>query len=121
MKLLITLSLLIIFTSGCAVGPNYRRPAIDVPDAYRAPSLESAKPQDASKQTPLAAGSTTQATPAPAGQSFGDQKWWDVFQDPELQGLIRTALQNNYDVRIAATRILEAQAQLGITRADQLP
>src|SRR5262249_4453779 len=40
---------------------------------------------------------------------------------PELQGLIRTALQNNYDVRIAATRILEAQAQLGITRADQLP
>jgi len=44
-----------------------------------------------------------------------------VFQDPELQQLIRTAIQNNYDVRIAATRILEAQAQLGITRADQLP
>ena len=44
-----------------------------------------------------------------------------MFQDPQLQELIRTALQNNYDVRIAATRILEAQAQLGITRADQLP
>ena len=54
-------------------------------------------------------------------QSLGDEKWWDVFQDPELQGLIRTALKNNYDVRIAATRVLQAQAQLGITRADQLP
>jgi multidrug efflux system outer membrane protein len=58
----------------------------------------------------------------PAGsQSFGDQKWWEVFQDKQLQDLIHTALQQNYDVRIAATRILQAQAQLGITRADQLP
>jgi multidrug efflux system outer membrane protein len=60
------------------------------------------------------------AQPA-ASQSFGDQKWWEVFQDKQLQDLIHTALQQNYDVRIAATRILEAQAQLGITRADQLP
>jgi multidrug efflux system outer membrane protein len=52
---------------------------------------------------------------------LGDAKWWEVFQDPELQSLIRTALKNNYDVRIAATRVLQAQAQLGITRADQLP
>jgi multidrug efflux system outer membrane protein len=44
-----------------------------------------------------------------------------VFQDQQLQDLIRTALQQNYDVRIAATRILEAHAQVGITRADQLP
>ena len=52
---------------------------------------------------------------------LGEEKWWEVFEDQELQGLIRTALKNNYDVRIAATRVLEAQAQLGITRADQLP
>ncbi len=57
----------------------------------------------------------------PAAESLGDQKWWEVFQDQQLQDLIRTALQHNYDVRIAATRILEAQAQVGITRADQLP
>jgi multidrug efflux system outer membrane protein len=44
-----------------------------------------------------------------------------VFQDPQLQQLMRTALQQNYDVRIAATRILQAQAVLGMTRADQLP
>jgi len=57
----------------------------------------------------------------PAAESLGDQKWWEVFQDKQLQDLIHTALQQNYDVRIAATRILEAQAQVGITRADQLP
>jgi multidrug efflux system outer membrane protein len=53
--------------------------------------------------------------------SLGDQKWWDVFQDEQLRSLVRTALQQNYDLRIAASRILEARAQLGITRADQFP
>ena len=53
--------------------------------------------------------------------SLADQKWWEVFQDKELQELIRTALQKNYDARIAAARVLEAQAQLGITRANQFP
>jgi multidrug efflux system outer membrane protein len=57
----------------------------------------------------------------PAAESLGDQKWWEVFQDRQLQDLIHTALQQNYDVRIAATRILQAQAQVGITRADGLP
>jgi outer membrane protein, multidrug efflux system len=129
----IPLVLLIIFTSGCAVGPNYRRPKVDVPEAYRgAPSLEPAEPQKNSSQQASApggvseqpsqtAGSTPQQGSVPAKESFGDQRWWEVFQDQELQRLIRTALQNNYDVRIAATRILEAQAQLGIARADQLP
>jgi multidrug efflux system outer membrane protein len=53
--------------------------------------------------------------------SLGDEKWWTVFQDPHLQTLIREALSQNYDVRIAATRVLQAQAVLGITRADQFP
>ena len=53
--------------------------------------------------------------------SLGEQKWAEVFQDQQLQQLIRTALQQNYDVRIAAARVLEAQAQLGITRANQFP
>ena len=62
--------------------------------------------------------------PEPAAgnaDSIGDQAWWDVFQDDQLQELIRTALQQNLDLRIAARRILQAQAQLGITRADQFP
>jgi multidrug efflux system outer membrane protein len=53
--------------------------------------------------------------------SLGDEKWWTVFHDPELQTLIRTALQQNYDVRIAAANILQAQEQLIITRSNQFP
>jgi multidrug efflux system outer membrane protein len=97
----IALSLVVLLLSGCAVGPNYKRPSVNVPGMYRG-----AMPQEA-----------TQA----AAESFGDQKWWEAFQDKQLQVLIHTALQQNYDVRIAATRILQAQAQVGITRADQLP
>jgi multidrug efflux system outer membrane protein len=98
---LIALSLITLLLSGCAVGPNYKRPSVNVPGRYRG-----AIPPEA-----------TQA----AAESLGDQKWWEVFEDQQLQDLIHTALQQNYDVRIAATRILQAQAQVGITRADQLP
>ena len=101
MRRLIALSLIMLLASGCAVGPNYKRPSVDVPGAYRG-----AVPQEARQ---------------PAAESLGDQKWWELFQDQQLQDLIHTALQQNYDVRIAATRILQAQAQVGITRADQLP
>jgi outer membrane protein, multidrug efflux system len=90
-----------LILTGCAVGPNYKRPAADVPATYRGPM-----DVDAAKT---------------ASGSLGEQKWWNVFQDTQLQQLIRTALQQNYDVRIAAARVLEAQAQLGITRADQYP
>jgi multidrug efflux system outer membrane protein len=101
----------LFWMSACSVGPNYKRPAANVPTAYRgASALES---------TPTPPGAATGG--GPASVSLGKEKWWQVFQDQELQGLIRTALKNNYDVRIAATRVLEARAQLGITRADQLP
>lgn len=86
--------------SGCAVGPNYKRPAVSVPNSYRGLTPEEAETQAA---------------------SIGDQKWWEIFQDEQLRFLIRTAVQQNYDVRIAASRMLAAQAQLGITRADQFP
>jgi multidrug efflux system outer membrane protein len=95
------ISLTMLLTAGCAVGPNYKRPSVEVPGIYR--------------------GTTSQDRAQPTTESLGEQKWWEVFQDKQLQDLIRTALQHNYDVRIAATRILQAQAQLGITRADQLP
>ena len=101
MRRLIALSLVMLLLSGCAVGPNYKRPSVNIPAAYRG-----AMPQEATQ---------------PAAESLGDQKWWEVFQDQELQDLIHTALQHNYDVGIAATRILQAQAQVGITRSDQLP
>jgi multidrug efflux system outer membrane protein len=87
--------------TGCAVGPNYKRPTVDTPAIYRGtPDVGAAKTSSA---------------------SIGEQKWWDVFQDPQLQKLIRTALQQNYDVRIAASRVLQAQAQVGIARSNQYP
>jgi multidrug efflux system outer membrane protein len=98
---LIALSLAMLFLSGCSVGPNYKRPSINAPGTYR--------------------GAMPEETTPPAAKSLGDQKWWEVFQDKQLQDLIHTALQQNYDIRIAATRILEARAQVGITRADGLP
>jgi outer membrane protein, multidrug efflux system len=100
---------------GCSVGPNYKRPVATVPTAYRGASPSN---------TPAESAAAPASTPTPgtsATISLGDEKWWEVFQDQELQGLIRTALKNNYDVRIAATRVLQARAQLGITRADQFP
>jgi outer membrane protein, multidrug efflux system len=97
---------------GCTVGPNYKRPTVDVPVTYRDASAET---QSSSEHY------ATPSTPQQTAASLGDEKWWDVFQDEELRSLIRIALKNNYDVRIAATRVLQAQAQLGITRADQYP
>jgi len=98
MKKLAFLPLLVLL-AGCAVGPNYKRPTVNLPTDYRA------------------------AIPAQTAEaaSLGNEKWWDVYQDPVLAQLIHTAIQQNYDVRIAATRVLEAQAQLGITRANQFP
>ena len=54
-------------------------------------------------------------------QTFADANWWEVFQDDQLRALVRTALSQNEDLRLAAARILEAQAQLGITRATNYP
>jgi multidrug efflux system outer membrane protein len=100
-NVVLRVSLLVALSSGCMVGPNYKRPAADASSVYRGVSPEQ-----------------------PAGPnvaSFGDQKWWDAFQDDALRDLIRSALQQNYDVRIAAARIVQARALVGIARADQLP
>jgi len=77
---LIALSLTMLLTVGCAVGPNYKRPSAEVPGAYR--------------------GAASQEVQQPAAESLGDQKWWEVFQDKQLQDLIHTALQQNYDVAL---------------------
>jgi outer membrane protein, multidrug efflux system len=86
-----------LLCAGCLVGPNYSKPVLPTPDAIRG------------------------AETATVGPAFGDAKWWDVFQDDQLQALVRTALAQNEDVQLAAARVLEAEAQLGITRADQYP
>ena len=96
-------SSLILALAGCTVGPHYKRPATNAPSIYRGPDNNDARLFNASTS------------------SLGDEKWWTVFHDPALQQLIRTALVNNYDVRIAATRILQERAQLVITRSNEFP
>lgn len=91
--------LLLLSLGGCKVGPNYNRPAVTVPTEYR--------------------GATT--TSGQQAQTFQEMHWETVFQDQALQGLIKEALTNNYDIRIAATRVLEANANLGIVRSNQFP
>src|SRR4029077_16788237 len=101
MKNTTLLGLLIVLAleSSCMMGPKYKRPAVDVPQEYRAPA-----PPEASQAS-----------------SLGNEQWWQVYQDPVLTQLIHTAIAKNYDVRIAAARVLEAQAQVGITRSNQFP
>jgi multidrug efflux system outer membrane protein len=99
MKTRIFLLLIVFLYAGCAVGPNYQRPQIPVPSDFRAP--EPLPPQQAA--------------------SIADLKWFDVFNDPELQNLVRTALQRNYDLRDAVARVEQARANLGITRSYQYP
>jgi outer membrane protein, multidrug efflux system len=83
----------------CTLGPSYQRPRVELPQTFHAPE-------------PL---------PASEAASFADLKWWEVFRDEELQVLISTALEENYDLRQAVTRVEAAQANLGITRSDQFP
>lgn len=97
-----TLIIAAAFTlSACEVGPNYHRPDVKVPSSFRAPSE--------TRQT------QSEAT------SFADLPWWQVFHDPQLQELIRTALKQNYDLQTAVERVTAARAQLGITRSNQFP
>jgi multidrug efflux system outer membrane protein len=86
-------------SAGCVtVGPDYARPSLTLPDAYRGAT-------DANATT----------------SSLAEQRWDAVFTDGALQQLIRDALERNFDVRIAASRILQAQAQYGVARADRYP
>jgi len=94
-KLLLILGLVSACTT---VGPDYERPEFPVPGAFRGEGVQ-----------------------ADDAASFGDVAWFDLFGDPALQGLIRRALKNNYDVRIAAERILEVRARLTIIKSDAYP
>lgn len=118
----IRLSAATLLLSGCTVGPKYKRPTVDTPTVYRGAEASgntqtSETPHD-TNGNPLPGQANT---PASTAISLGDEKWWEVFGDPELQNLIRTALKQNYDVRIAAERVMEAQAQLGVTRSQEFP
>ena len=96
-----TVALCLSLLTGCALGPNYKRPVVDMPPAYRTDTTPEATPVDAA--------------------SLADLPWWEVFQDPALKGLIEEALANSYDMRIVAARVEQARYAVGVTRADLLP
>src|SRR5262249_53256153 len=88
-----------LLLTGCAVGPNYKRPAVTVPEAIRG---------------------ATVADPAEAA-SLADRPWWEIFDDEALKALIDEALHNNYDLRKAAGRVEEFRARAGIARSEFYP
>jgi multidrug efflux system outer membrane protein len=111
-----TLALTLCIT-GCRVGPRYQRPATNAPQVFRGATASDIGAANRSQVISVQELSTERAEVT----SLGDENWAEVFRDPTLQQLIREALANNYDVRIAAERILEQQDQVGITRAQQFP
>ena len=89
------------FLSACLVGPKYRRPVVQTPNTFR----------DLADNLQIKAQSA----------SYADLPWWQVFKDPRLQELIRTALKQNYDLEIATERINAARAQLAVARSSLFP
>lgn len=83
--------------TACSVGPEYKRPALEVPDNYR----------------------FQQETPGT--QSVADLGWWELYQDKQLQQILQSALEHNRDIKIAAARVAEARALVGVSRMSQLP
>ncbi|MCL5036880.1 MAG: efflux transporter outer membrane subunit [Chloroflexi bacterium] len=102
--LLIILSILLPLITSCKK-TEYKRPDVQIPQSYRG-STEEGIPQPG---------------PSASEMSLGDFFWWDVLQDDVLKDMIRTALVQNYDVRLAAERIIEAQARIGVARSQQYP
>jgi multidrug efflux system outer membrane protein len=95
MRCLLLLTFLLVLLNGCAVGPDYERPEIDAPQGWRMEYQEAA--------------------------DVVNTAWWEQFNDPVLNQLINTALEENRDVRIAAARVEQFAANLRITRSDFFP
>src|SRR5260370_2038761 len=104
MKKLVSLTVAVLasgIVAGCKVGPNYHRPVVQPPTAFR----------DLSEHPQVQA----------QAASYADLPWWQVFQDPQLQGLVRTALKKSYDLQLATERINAARAQVAISRSRLFP
>ena len=89
-----------VSAASCVLGPNYRRPTVEVPAAFRG---------------------TTATTAQAESRSLADLNWFDLFKDDTLTELVRAALVQNFDLKIAAERVLQAREQFGIVRAERLP
>jgi multidrug efflux system outer membrane protein len=93
-----------ISLAGCAVGPGFKEPVMETPDRFLFDTLTVVSPVDTL-----------------TADSLADVRWWEAFEDPALDSLVTIALTENKGVLIAASRIEEARAALGFTRADIFP
>src|SRR2546425_5313087 len=89
-----------VWTASCTLGPNYRRPTVGMPSAYR---------------------DATNAVAQPGPASLADVQWFDLFKDDALTSIVHAALAQNFDLQIAAERVLQARERLHIAHADQFP
>lgn len=97
MRKITALALLpVLILTGCTVGPKYKRPAFQPPTNFYT--------EEQAKQN-----------------SLGDLAWWDLFKDPILEGLVREALRNNYDLQLAVAQVEQQRALLGVTRSQFYP
>ena len=87
--------------AGCAVGPDYERPAVNTPGAFRTAASD--------------------ARDVAGVGAFADLGWWEVFQDPQLTVYLTEALTNSWDIKIAAARVLQAEALARVTRSQFFP
>ena len=94
----ITVLVSILLAAGCAVGPNYQKPDVKVPEAWHSPA------DGGEKKEPVSLA-----------------KWWEVFGDAKLNALIDDATKSNFDLQIAESRVREARAARGIVAADLYP
>lgn len=87
--------ILLALLSACSVGPDYKRPELTLPEKWRVDVQEAS--------------------------SLANAAWWQEFNDPELTALIKTALQQNNDLRVAAARVERFYALYGISRSQFFP
>lgn len=94
-QIFITFLLMVVLMSGCMVGPKYQKPTLQTPAAYRFDQA--------------------------AADTAYNLRWWELFDDPLLDTLIAQAMRQNTDVRIAASRVVQARLAVGYARADAFP
>lgn len=102
MRFPIIFAAFVLAGTSCAVGPNYKRPVVDAPTVFRGADAE------------FAAATNPE-------ESLGEQPWTSLFNDEVLEQLVDQALEQNFDLRIASERILQARAQYRISRSDLFP
>lgn len=100
-----------LLAAGCVLGPDYRRPTVELPAQHRGAEASTSAATPAATSAPL----------ADSAGAFGELGWWQLYRDPTLQALIRAALRNNPDASIAAARVEQAQALLGNAHLQRWP